>query len=186
MGVTDPVYVAVSYTRNAELTLMLKCGAHKLAFMMKREVSQACIYVETRSFTGSHLCWNATLIEICVCRRNMTFMFVDGTRSSHLKKECNIHIYWWHMKFVFGIWDAISAFDTRLAYKALSSVIFWQPTDPLSKFSELRGWLGRFQNSLDFVFTWTFMIVLAISWSALSLILYGFWSSWVYCCKPWP
>ena len=71
-GVTDK-FVAVNYSKNAgaaldaDLALMLrhgaprlasvlKRGAHKLALKLKREASQACICVETRSYTSS--CFN--------------------------------------------------------------------------------------------------------------------------------
>ena len=64
--------MVVSYSRNTGLALdadlvlmlrrgahrlasMLECGAHRLALKLKREASQACICVETRSYTGSHV-----------------------------------------------------------------------------------------------------------------------------------
>jgi len=37
-GVIDPIFVAVSYTRNAELALILKHGACSLALMLKRDL----------------------------------------------------------------------------------------------------------------------------------------------------
>ena len=48
MGVIDLVFVAVSYIRNAELALMLKRGAHMLAFILKCEASLARVYVKMR------------------------------------------------------------------------------------------------------------------------------------------
>ena len=67
------MFVIVSHSRNAGLMLdvdlalmlrrgahrlafVLECGAHRLSLKLKREASQACICVETQSYTCS--CFN--------------------------------------------------------------------------------------------------------------------------------
>jgi len=67
----------------------------------------------------------------------------------------------------------------------LSSLIFRQPTKPPPSFQNLMiDWKG-FWNTLDFILILTFVIGLATFWNALSLILFEFWSSWVYCWTVW-
>jgi len=48
MVVTDPLCVAISYTRNAELVLMLKHRARRLTFYVETRHSQAHAYLEMR------------------------------------------------------------------------------------------------------------------------------------------
>jgi len=73
----------------------------------------------------------------------------------------------------------------RPASKALSSMIFRQTTEFRPKFSNPVVNCEGFQNTLDFILTWTFVIGQTIFWSAWSLILSKFWSSWVYCWTTW-
>ena len=65
-------------------------------------------------------------------------------------------------------------------------MIFRQPTELPPKFLTLRDWLGwiseYFRLHVNFRLP---MIGLAIFRDALSLILSGFWSSWVYCWTAW-
>jgi len=42
-----------------------------------------------------------------------------------------------------------------------------------------------FQNTLDVILMWAFVIELAIFWNTMSLILSGFQSSWVYYWTAW-
>ena len=68
----------------------------------------------------------------------------------------------------------------------LSSVIFRQFTELPSKFSKLRGWLGRVSKYFGLSF-WQQALKTGptIFWDILSLIFSGFWSSWVYCWTLW-
>jgi len=107
------------------LVSVLERGAHRLALKLKRKASQACICVETWSYTGSRFNvemwpWGLRLKEQhdhCVWQR---------LRGSRLRLEHDICV-WQRMRGLRLDWDATSV-SARFASEALSSVIFRQPT----------------------------------------------------------
>ena len=84
-------------------------------------------------------------------------------------------------------WNATLVFGMGPRFKILSSLIFRQLIWPPSKFSKpvhVIDWEGLskyFELHVDLSFSdWTGNLL-----SILSLILFGLWSSWVYCWTAW-
>ena len=169
------------------VTSVLKRGAHRLVLKLKWDATQACVLEDVK------LLWlafewecEATQVRVLMINATAAFSVERDLRVSCLMKfafELKHHSYVYLKN---RVWVEVRSLHLNAARLWLCPWWFLDSLlNPLQSFwNPLVDWEG-FENILDFILIWAFVIGRTIFWGIRNLILNGFWSSWVYHWTTW-